>query len=162
MQPFQIHQQILCRSVTLVRGFCQHFLNYPVEFDRTVFDNCGNGGRFFFQNVDDRVIDGFARKRLSSRYQFIEHDSKTENIRSRVRPLPAGLFGRHIIGGSHHRTRIRLDMCLRFGFRIGFANARALFDEFCQTKIQNLNDAIAADHNVFRLDVAVNDPGHVC
>ena len=111
-------------------------------------------------NRDDDVGLGFAREWRVTRSHFVEHDAETPDVGARIDRFAARLLGRHVLRCSQNHPRIRLDQSA--GYRLGVGLLRdCSFGELCQAKIQNLNVAVAANHYVFRFDVAMNDPGGV-
>lgn len=87
--------------------------------------------------------------------QFVEDDPEREDIGGGGCSFSSSLLWRHIAHGSQQRAWIgrqaRLDFILGAGFR---GNA-------CQAEIQHLDISIAANHDIFRLDIAVHDTGGV-
>src|SRR5262249_6007751 len=74
------------------------------------------------------------------------------------------LFWRHISDGSHHDAGLcpGHDRGLRFFETRARAAAGSLrLHQLCQTKIQNLGVAVGRYHDVFRLQIAVNDSSSV-
>ena len=61
------------------------------------------------------------------------------------------LFGRHI-GGRADDDAFHRVCEIALSFAVGLA-------QFCQTEIENFHVTVGANHDVFRLDVAVNDSG---
>ena len=70
------------------------------------------------------------------------------------------MFGRHILGSAKHHAGICLDQRASDRFGIGLLSERAL-GQFCEPEIQHLNVAIAANHYVFGLNVAMHNAGRV-
>ena len=86
---------------------------------------------------------------------LVEQCAKTPKVRTLVNVNSLRLLGRHVVRGAHHRPCASVDQGARRRFRIG--GGPFCFSKFRQTKIEDLNVAVAPDHHVLWLDVAVND-----
>ena len=72
---------------------------------------------------------------------------------------PTRLLRRHICDRAHHHAGVRLDLCLVQSLSINCA--QPLWRQLGESEVQHLHDTVASNHDVFRLDVAVNDAGLV-
>ena len=89
----------------------------------------------------------------AARDHLVKHNPKTENVAARINLPATGLFGRHVLHCAHHQAGGNVHV-------LGSSRLRRrllLFGEFGQTKIQHLYVAVVAQHDVFRLDVAMDD-----
>ncbi len=95
---------------------------------------------------------GVARERPSARKQFIQHGAEAEYVRSGVERLGGRLLRGHVRWRSHH---VASDRSRRAGI-----SAR----ELCDPEVEELGvraSALADDHNIRRLQIAVKDPALV-
>ncbi len=83
-------------------------------------------------------------ERCLAREELEEEDAKREDVRPVVGVLPLYLFRRHISG--------RADRATLFG------EPRDITPELGKTEIHDLRDPVFPDHDIFGLDVPVDDP----
>src|SRR6185436_2265445 len=113
--------------------------------------------------IDDRnarVAVGLAFERRMSRDHFIKHNSETKHVRALVDAFTQRLFGRHVAGRAHDRSRTRLSNRNRHGF--GIRSYWFAISEFRESKVEHLYEAIAhklvlPQHDVLGFYIAVND-----
>src|SRR5688572_9743193 len=87
--------------------------------------------------------------------QFEQHHTEAPEIRSEIYRLPAYLFWRHVLRRAHQQFRLRMQSRSALKFDL---ISHAL-DQLRQSEIQNLYMAVVGNHDVFRLDIAMN---HAC
>src|SRR5262245_24039150 len=106
---------------------------------------------------------------------LVEHDTKTEDVRPRVSLKPARLLRRHIANRTKQHPGISRDWEVGSGewgagtsnlvsdsrFPIPDSQLPTLNSELGESEIQYLHVTVGPKHDVFRLDVAVDDPGGV-
>src|SRR6185503_12766468 len=96
-------------------------------------------------------------KSASARDYFIEYGADRENVRPVIDPLAADLLRRHIT----HRAHDHAGFCLPVGWHrshYGLRLARnASVRELCETEIENFGPVVAADEDILRLEVSMND-----
>src|SRR5262249_17848601 len=106
---------------------------------------------------------------------LVEHDTETEDVRPRVSLKPARLLRRHIVNRTKHHPGIGRDREVGGGewgvgtsnlltdsrFSIPDSQLPTLHSKLGESEIQNLHVTVGPKHDVFRLDVAVDDPGGV-
>ena len=85
---------------------------------------------------------------------FVEHDAERENVGPLVEHLPATLLRRHVAQGSGDESRMGQQS-------FGAVLELCAFQVLGQAKIDNLDMAVAREHHVGRLQVAVDHPGLV-
>ena len=105
-QILEVYQQVACRLIPHIHIFSYRFADDPLQFSRHVFQE----QRFFFEDRDNGVIDGFAGERNSTGEHFIQHDSQTPDIGSGIGFFATCLFGRHIRNRSHHHSGSCIDL----------------------------------------------------
>ena len=81
-----------------------------------------------------------------------KHHAETVDIRTRVRLLVRPLFGRHVIRRTHQARRLRLDERTEKLARLDLGQTKIEYlDRLRQVRL------VAADHDVQRLEIAMND-----
>src|SRR5256885_16844171 len=99
----------------------------------------------------------FACERRPARQHLVEHDTQTPDVCALIYIAAARLFWRHITGSAHHQSRISLDQYFRR--RLRACTSEFALSELGQSKVENFYVAIASEHDVLGLDVAMDDPG---
>src|SRR2546430_1350643 len=94
-----------------------------------------------------------------TRDHLVQHGAQAPQIRALVNVNALRLFRRHIGCCAHYCPGASIDHGPRRRFRIG--GRTFYFSKFCQTKIEDLDIAVAPDHYVLWLDVAMYDTGSV-
>ncbi len=109
--------------------------------------------------MHDRQQARTPERRLPCR-SLVQHRAEREQVGPEIERLAAGLLGRHVgdrpdggpgirqVGG--HRRRIEL------------AHAHRRPMQFGQAEIEHLRPPLRRDHDVRRLDIAVDQPDRVC
>lgn len=88
----------------------------------------------------------FAVERPSPRQHLVQHNAERPDVRARIDVAAANLLGRHVRDRSQRRTSAR--------------EVRGP-GEFRQTEVHDLHEAVARDHRVGRLHIAVHEAGLV-
>src|SRR2546426_10121453 len=95
-----------------------------------------------------------ASKRYAASHHFVEHHTQRPDICSCIDFLSLRLLRRHVLSRTHNHPRISLDHRSSLGLQV---NCCGLWQrELGESKVKDLYDPIAAEHNVVRLDVAVH------
>jgi hypothetical protein len=87
---------------------------------------------------------------VMARGELVKHDAQGEHVRGAVRRAAVGLLGRHVGGGPHQRAGRTVRTA---GVGVGERRQAA-----GQAEVEDLHVAVGTDHDVFGLDVAVDDP----
>src|SRR6185503_18689446 len=111
---------------------------------------------FAIKNPGHHVDCRRTMKRLPARDHFIEHTAEAPDVAAVVHVESARLFRRHVMRGAHDDSGCRVDEVLSRRERIRFG-VFPFASELCETKVENFNDAVAPQHDVVRLDVAMRD-----
>ncbi len=85
---------------------------------------------------------------------FVEDRPQRELVGAEVERPAARLLGRHVADGPHDRAGPRRRRDVGDLFILGLQELR-------QAEVEDLDDAVLRDHDVFGLQVAVDDPGGV-
>src|SRR6266542_3629739 len=102
---------------------------------------------------------GLTDKWSAARNHFVKDYTQAPDISARVNLQCASLFWRHVGDRTHYFSWLGLSQRLRARFII---ESRRLCFQFRQTEVQYFHDTVASQHDVFRLDVSVNDSGFMC
>src|SRR5438105_11704406 len=86
---------------------------------------------------------------------FVNKHAEAPYISALIHWKPARLLGGHVLSGAHNDTRI----CLNDGSRCGCLPHLSIefLCQFSETKIEHLNVSVPTYHDVFRLDVPMDD-----
>ena len=104
----------------------------------------GNG--IFIDNLVDDGGDVLPGKRLFAGQHFIEHDAQRKNVAAAVHGASLHLLGRHIAGRAHDvRGLLRAAELKNLG----------------GAKVGDFDSVVRGEHQVGRLNVAVNDVAFV-
>jgi len=82
---------------------------------------------------------------------FVEHRSEGKLVRTKIDFAAGHLLRRHVADGAHHRSMLGDS-----GGRIRTPGVVEL-KKFRQTEIQHLGRTVARNHQVLRLEIAMND-----
>src|SRR6185503_1748743 len=99
-----------------------------------------------------------AGEKASARGHFVKKNSKREQICTTIQLFATRLFGRHVARGPHNGARNRQRWI------VGLERVRnvwlwaTLVSQLRDAKIDDLHQAVFANHYVFRFDVAMDDP----
>ncbi len=96
-------------------------------------------------------------KRHVSGDHLVEHSAQTPYIRACIDVGSFRLFRRHVTCGAYHSAGAGVDHC--FSRRLGVGNRNRRAGQLGEAKIEQLDVAVAPDHDVLGLDVAMDDAG---
>src|SRR5206468_3830990 len=88
-------------------------------------------------------------------HHLLEHRAETPQVGPCIYVYSFRLFRRHVIRRPYHRTGGSIDH--RSSRRVGVGRRPLWLSQFCKAEIEDLDVAIAPDHDVLRLDVAMDD-----
>src|SRR5437870_5459997 len=86
-----------------------------------------------------------------------DNDAEAEDIAPAIQRNATGLLRRHISGCTENHARRRRYSLESFGP----AARDRISARLCQAKIHDLYAAVAAEHDVVRFEIAMDDPGLV-
>ena len=140
---------------------------FPLLGQATADDALQVGGRFRIELAQrGRLHGGDLGERLQRRLTAegalaghrLEGDAaEGEDVRPRVDRLAAGLLRRRVSGGADEHADARL-VGDQLGRRLAVGRAQ---DELGQAEVEHFGVAVGRDHDVVRLEVAVDDAGLV-
>jgi hypothetical protein len=153
----QVAGEIACGRIAIFRILGQAALHDPDERRRSLRHSRREALRLVTKNCGQRFrIARFPERRNPS--DHLEQDgAKREQIGTKISFTSARLFRRHIADCAHHRPLFgnHGGSCIRV---LCMVRCR----QFRQTEVQHLGRSSAADHQVLRLQVAMNDSDLVC
>jgi hypothetical protein len=144
----QLREQLSHVLVPVLPILSQRFPNDAIQLRRD-FPLSQNVRGVVLENRGNRRGDGGSAKRRPIGEHFEHHHAKAEDVASSVDVAPLSLLRRHVRRGAEHDAGERL-------VRRGAARFRC--QPLGQPEIDHLHHAIGPQHDVFRLDVAMDDP----
>ncbi|OQC35807.1 MAG: hypothetical protein BWX64_02308 [Acidobacteria bacterium ADurb.Bin051] len=112
--------------------------------------------RLGVEDRDDSLGDAFAGEGRTARQGLAEHRSEREDVRARVHDLAAELLRRHVAEGPHDPARPGQG-----DGRLLLRVALSAREQAGDAEVEQLGEAVGREHDVLRLDVAVQDAGGV-
>ncbi len=154
--PAHVAREVARRGVALLRVLLHAPLDDPAEGRRNARVQLGDGLRLFPDDRGERLRRRPALERALARGHLVEHGAERELVRTEVELLAAGLLRRHVADRAEHGADLR-----RLGGREvrGFLLLR--LQELGEAEVEDLDRPVLRDHDVFGLQVPVNDPGLV-
>ena len=135
-------REIVGRGVAFVRHLRERFVDDGLELGHIVAFGKHELGRLLIEHFEEHRLDVLAGERFFVRQQAIEDDAGAENVRTAVDLRTTNLLGRHVVGGSEDRARLRLRRLLEPG----------------DPEVHDLRfPTVVGDEDIRRLDVAVDD-----
>ncbi len=129
-------------------------------------------GRRIFANDGGHGLDRAAlHERMPSRGELVEDEPKGKLVGVEIDLLAKRLLGTHIAGGAHDRAdmgQARGAAARRYEAHGGFAagdgidDAAVGFLPMRQSKIDDFDAAFGGEHDVFGLQVSMDEAGGVC
>ena len=107
------------------------------------------------------LVSGSGSERGRSRYHLMKHHAQTPNVCPCVHRHFAQLFRRHVVHRADSHSRLSLHFVDRGRF-VDVIQFRGPFVELGDAKVQYFDVAVCAQHDVFGLDITMDDPGGVC
>src|SRR6476620_6245380 len=126
--------------------------------------------RVFLKDGRRHLYRRVASERRMPGYHFVENHTETPNISAFINRRAARLLRRHVTGSSQYRSTAGVSEGGRFRpVRRNPWHAEALrrrlseggFGKFRNPKVENLCVSVRSKHDVFRLDIAVDNAGFV-
>ena len=149
-------REIARRLESIVRIFFDRMTNDAGETGRR-----GRGGRAEIRRIlaQDRGH-RFGRRRAQegalAAGELVEHDAQREQVRPRVGAFAPHLLGRHVAHGAENRAGVGRS------HRLLVVRSGSWCRLLGQAEVENLHAAVAEQHDVLGLEIAVNDAAVVC
>jgi hypothetical protein len=124
------------------------------EIRRKIGSQGPGGHGIVTQDRGAHVGGGRAREGSFPRGELVENDPKGEQIGARIDSLAAHLLGRHVANGADDLSRRRDRRRHRHGLR---CVGHRLVCELREAEVEDLHPPLASDHDVRRLQIAMND-----
>ena len=138
---------------TLIRIFLETAINNAQQTGRRSWRQLRNGSRFLVQDRGHGFRGRGLVKRLLSGDELIQDGAEREDVGAMVNIFRAHLLGRHVTDSSHHRASLGALGKRRFRTRSVFALAN-----LGKAEVQNLHPPLIGEKQVFRLQIAMDDP----
>src|SRR5206468_12834032 len=159
-------KQFVCAVIPFLAIFAQRFADNLLKLGRSVRDVTRERRWFLLKNRSHYLSWRFASEWRMPRYHFVKHHAETPNIGTLINLRAARLFRRHITNGSQYRPQIGLSECHRScPVRRSPWHAEALrrrlgeggFRQLRNPKVEYFHVSVRPEHNVLRLDVAMDN-----
>src|SRR6266550_1967249 len=111
---------------------------------------------FLFKNRRHHLFWCVAGKRRMPRYHFVKNYAETPDIGAFINLRAARLLRRHVTNGSQYRSQIGLSECHR-SCPVRRSLGEGGFGQFCNPEIEHFHVAVRPEHDVLRLDVAMDN-----
>src|SRR5439155_8730233 len=144
--------------MSLAALFAQRFADDLLKLRWSVCDVTGERQWFFLKNRRHDFSWCVARERLMPGHHFVKDYAQTPDVGSFINRRAARLFRRHVTNGSQYRPRIGLSECHR-SCPVRRSLGEGGFGKLCNPEIEHFHVAVPPEHNVARVDVAMNNPG---
>ena len=123
----------------------QAFQDDPIQLGIQVGFDATHGTRVDINNFIHQCRLVYAFERQFAGDHFIEHDTQREDIGPMVGLLPLHLFRRHVSGRPDSTSFLRQPR-----------NFTAAGPQFRKSEVHDLDYTIFANHDIFRLDIAMD------
>src|SRR4029077_8090198 len=167
---FERLKQLVCAVIPFLAIFAQRFADNLLKLSGSVLDVTRERRRFLFKNPRHRLSWCVAREWRMPRYHFVKDYAEIPEVGALINLPAARLFRRHIANGSQYRPQIGLSECHRScpvrrshwhaEGRLG--DRRRLgeggFGKLCNPKVEHFHVSVPPEHDVLRLDVAMDNP----
>ncbi len=115
-------------------------------------------GWIVFEDGAQRVRGGITCEGPPTAEHFVQHRAERKNVGPVIDGASPGLLGRHVADGSQNDAIGGLSWR---GREHAHTTRRVALDEFGETEIQNLRQAVGGDEQVLGLEIAMEDAPRV-
>src|SRR6266508_3892703 len=154
----QVPREVSRRGVALVGVLREAAFDDPAKRRRGPGIDALDGLRLVLDDGRQSLGSRVALERALARGHLVEDRAQRKLVGTEIDRLPARLLGRHVADGPHHGP----GLCLLLD---GRRQAGSLLlrrdEELGQTEIENLDETVLGDHDVFGLQVPVDDPRRI-
>src|SRR5215510_2398491 len=92
-----------------------------------------------------------------ARQHLEKNNTKREYVTATINALAQELFGRHVVHSAHQSSGFGLHTNQSFLSTVYCELTLPTCNQFGKTEVENLRVAIAADHQIFWFQIAMND-----
>src|SRR5882724_6037889 len=93
-------------------------------------------------------------------YHFVKNHAETPDISSFIHLRTGRLLRRHVTNSSEYRPQVGISECDRF-CPVRRSLGEGGFSKLCNPKVEHFHVSIPPEHDVLRLDVAMDNSGLV-
>ena len=159
LEPQQVRLELGRALVAQAAVLLERLLEDPVELRGKRGVRLRDRGRVAVQDRLEHDGGGLTLERQHARRHLVEHRPEREQIRPRVRELPARLLRRHVRHRPHRRARARQLLRLHRRRRLRVLAPGGLRPlDLRETEVQDLRLPARRHEDVGGLQVAVHDP----
>ena len=159
-QHFERVKQLVCALIRFFAIFPQRFANDLLKLCRSVCDVTREERWFLLKNRSHYPSWRFAGEWRMPRYHFVKDYAETPDIGTLINRDAARLFRRHVTNGSQYRPKICRSECHR-SCPVRRSLGKGGFGELCNPEVEHFHVPIRPEHDVLRLDVAMDNAGFV-
>ena len=154
-QGREVSREVLRRRVAVPRLLGEAALDDPAQLGGNLGIERRNRLRLRPNDRRECLRPGGPLERPLACHHLVEDRAEGELIGPEIHRLPGRLLGRHVTDGPHDdaglgRAGHRRDLLRRSSFRVGMRQLR-------EAEIEDLDEAVAGDHDVLGFQVPVND-----
>jgi hypothetical protein len=150
MQCIEIGSEGACVRIARRRILRETSVNDRLDFGGHVRSHAPKGRRLIAEDCSDDAQFRTATEWPARRQHLVKDRSEREDIRARINRTALGLLGRHVRRRAHDEARSRAQ---RRHSRLSGTG----LNELGKSEVENLGTPVARDHDVGRLDIAMND-----
>src|SRR5215472_12691911 len=152
--------------IPLAAIFAQRFADDLLNLRGRVRDVSGERRWLFIKNRRHDLLRCVAGEWRLPGYHFVKHDAETPDIATLINWLSTRLLRRHVTNSSQYRPEIGVSECNRScPVRRSPWHTEALrrrlgeggFGKLCNPEVEHFRVPVRAEHDVVRLDVAMNN-----
>src|SRR5205814_6105817 len=136
------------------------FADNLLKLGRSLHDITGERRWLHLKNRSHRLSWRFAGEWRMPRYHFVKDYAETPNIGTLINLRAARLFRRHITNRSQYRPEVGPSECHRFCL-VRRSLGEGGFRQLCNPKVEHFCVSVRPEHDVLRLDVAMDDASFV-
>ncbi len=157
---FERLKQFVCAVIPFLAIFAQRFADNLLKLSGSVREELGERRWVHLKNRRHRLPWCVAREWRMPRHHFVKDYAEIPDIGAFINLPAARLLRRHIANGSQYRPEIGLNECHR-SCPVRRSLGEGGFGKLCNPKVEHFHVSVPPEHDVLRLDVAMDNAGFV-
>ena len=150
----EVAAELLGGAVAQLDGLLQAAVDERTQATGQLAPQGVGEGRLVAQDGGEHLRRRAALERVAAGRHLEEHDAERKDVGARVHRLAARLLGGHVAGGAEHRPLLGQ---VAAGAAAGDLGLVVAADRLGDAEVEHLDAAVAGDHHVVGLEVAVED-----